>query len=117
MANTQLRVDGQSVPPECVHFIFQKVQFPGGHEYELRLTITEIDEESFEFGGFIDDKNPCENRVRDWMFWLGHIVSRLHDPNHCEGDVWVINTICSLTNEAGELVIKGQCSAWVHIDA
>lgn len=117
MLHTQLRIDGKCVRPECVRFIFQDEPESNKHQYELRLTITEIDEESLEFGGFIDDMAPSESRVRDWMFWLGHIVSRLHDPNQCEGDVWVINSIRSLTNEAGELVVKGQCSAWIHIDA
>lgn len=117
MLHTQLRIDGQTVCPECVQFIFQRNPCPGGHDYELRLTISEIDAESFEFGEFINDDSPHEDRVRNWIFWLGHIVSRLHDPNQCKGNVWVINTIRSLTNEAGELVIEGQCSAWVHIDA
>lgn len=117
MLHTQLQIDGKTVRPECVRFIFQKESESKKHEYELRLTITEIDEETSEFGGFVEDRCPAENRVRDWMYWLGHIVSRLHDPNRCEDDVWVLNTIESLTIGAGELVIKGRCSAWINIDA
>jgi hypothetical protein len=113
MPTTQLQIDGHGEDPASVRFIFQKDPTPGGHEYELRLAVADIDSESIECAEFVDDLSPSEQRVRDWMFWLGHIVSRIHDPEACAHSAWVVNNILALKRSESELLVRGICSKWL----
>ena len=109
----QLLVDRNDADPCCVSFIYQREPHPGGHDYELRIPRDMIDDEVQSYASFEASRNPEEKQVRDWMFWLGHVVSRACDPEDCNGDSYVINNILLLECDTYSFVVRGQCSPWI----
>lgn len=113
MDDLKIIVDDTKVDPSCVRFIFQSEPYPGGHDYKIILQKNVIDKELLNDASFVSKNEPSENQGRNWLFWLGHIVSRFSNPEDCVGRTWVINKIHSLTENESELIICGECSPWV----
>ena len=111
MRTVQLQVDNASVDPAFVRFIFQREPSPGGYNYEMRISLDSIDSEVLSFANFKADYST-EKTVRTWIYWLGHIVSRLHTPELNKNAMWVVNTITHLTMNEKEVVFRGECSPW-----
>lgn len=115
MPHTKFYIDGSSANPACARFIFQKTPTPGKHEYELWLHVDEACSEALDFAGFRVGECPSESVQRDWMFWLGHIISRLHDPNECIESSWVINNITRVSKDNDMILFYGVCSPWIDL--
>lgn len=109
----QLTIDGRTTNPPCLRFIFQREAFPGEHEYELRIATHRIDGEVLLEANFQSKEHPPEKQARDWFFWLGHLVSRIADPEECRGDTYVANNIISMTLDSTALVARGPASPWL----
>ncbi len=108
------KIDECCVDCSCIRFIYQRIPFPGGHQYELSVSKDLI----------YNDMNLCTNinhnspryekDVRDWMFWLPHIFGKIANPNHCTDSTWVVNNISEILDNGSECFLRGECSKWIQ---
>jgi hypothetical protein len=114
MNDIQIEVDSVTVDPACVRFIYQE-DYPSDeeHNYTLRIVKDSIDPEMLTFADLSPTDVPYDKQVRNWVYWLGHIVSRFCDPNDCTGMCWVINDVQSIAESQSEYAIRGRCSPWI----
>lgn len=107
-----IKVDSTVVDPSCARFIYKSNSLQSEHTYELKIVKNLADSEVLEYACFKPCNEPTEKQIRDWLFWLGHIVSRHSDPEDCKDDCWVMNNIESLVENEVEIVFYGKCSLW-----
>lgn len=112
--NFKLSVDGNSVHPGTIRFIFQTNPVPGGLKYRLEVPLSLVDSEVLEFASFQPSVQPDEDKARNWFFWLGHIISRAFDAEvHCNLESIVANNIHHTIVTNGVLLVEGEASPWV----
>ncbi|HWB09895.1 MAG TPA: hypothetical protein VG826_11745 [Pirellulales bacterium] len=107
-------VDGKPELPNYARFIFQADPCPGGHLYELAIPLGAIDPEVLDHAKFDSRSAPDEGAARHWFFWLGHIVSRLWEPEDPQRNgPFILNNISELRLNGGMLIVTGECSEFV----
>ena len=113
MEGVNIEIDSSGVNPACVRFIYRSEPVPGTKLYLLTIRKNNIDEEMLSYADLSVVVGPTQNQVKNWVFWLGHIVSRFCDPNDCKGLCWVINDVQSISETESEFAIRGRCSPWM----
>jgi len=111
-------VDGVSVPLGCMYYLRQKVPFPGGHNYELRLSNPQLlIAFRARFGSGVHLKPSREDGA--WVFSLlrwATVADRREQVAK-----YFANTIDVLEISETELLVRGECSdvvsAKTHVDA
>ena len=119
MEGVHIEIDSSTVDPACVRFIYHCESLPGSKRYSLEINKNDVDGEMLSYADLSSNVRPTEKHVRNWVFWLGHIVSRFCDPDDCKGLCWVINDVQSVTDTESGFLICGRCSPWiekVHVD-
>ncbi|MBL8820296.1 MAG: hypothetical protein JNL58_30005 [Planctomyces sp.] len=111
-----IEIDSSQVTPACVRFIYRSEPLPGSKQYVVKIRKNDIDDEMLSYAEFSSVVAPTEKQVRNWVFWLGHIVSRFCDPNDCKGLCWVINDVHSINETDSGFLITGRCSPWIGKD-
>jgi hypothetical protein len=113
MDSLQIEIDSSQVDPSCVRFIYRSEPLPGSKQYLVNIRKNDIEPEMLSYADFSSVVDPKEKQVRNWVFWLGHIVSRFCDPNDCKGLCWVINDVQSIAVTDSGFLITGRCSQWI----
>lgn len=113
MDGVSIEIDTTTVDLACVRFIYNGELLPGSRRYSLTLLKEQIDKEMLSFAELSPVRRPTEKQVRDWVYWLGHIVSRFCDPEDCKSDCWVINDVQSVSESDTTFTVNGHCSPWI----
>lgn len=110
----RLEVDGRDYAPAAARFIFQAEPFPGGHRYRLWIDVADADQDALDYAKFQSAVSPATSQSRTWLFWLGHIVSRVCDPETALNEAIVLNNIDVIEVDEREIRLSGICSPWMH---
>jgi len=113
MDGIHVEIDATTVDPASVRFIYRSEELPGTRHYLLSIVKRRVDEEMLLFADLSPVEQPLEKQVRNWVYWLGNIVSRFCDPDACEGDCWVFNDVQSISETESRFLIRGRCSPWI----
>lgn len=113
MNGVKITIDSRTVDSACVRFIYKSEELPASRGYSLTLLKNEIDPEMLSYAELKPIAQPTEKQVRNWVYWLGHIVSRFCDPEDCEDDCWVVNNVQSISETEAAFSVCGRCSPWI----
>jgi hypothetical protein len=110
-----IMVDSGTINLSCLRFIYQQILEPIRHDYELIIIKEMVDSEILLYANLHQNDSPTEKQIRDWVYWLGHIISRYSDPNDCTETCWVAHNVQFITETPSEFVVCGQCHPWKKI--
>lgn len=113
MRDVSLEVGTATVDPGCVRFIYRKTPTAASRPYAMRIVKHRIDAEMLAYSKLCPAEHPTEKQSRNWVFWLGHILSRFCEPKDCGNDCWVVNDIQSVAESESTWEVRGSCSPWL----